>query len=111
MVKVINLAVRFILELIILFSLGYWGFSHGSGIILKIILGVGLPLIAAFIWGKTISPKATFNLSLLWTLVIEAVIFTSAIYCLVQLGYQWFAVVFGLIALINRFVIIRWKLQ
>jgi hypothetical protein len=46
----INLLVRFILELAGLFALGYWGWTQHTGA-LRILLAVGLPLLAAAIWG------------------------------------------------------------
>ncbi len=46
----LNLAVRFILELIALFSLGYWGWQQGDGL-LRLLWAVGAPLLAALLWG------------------------------------------------------------
>ncbi|EGG37973.1 conserved domain protein [Paenibacillus sp. HGF5] len=54
MFKILNLALRFILELILLFSIGYWGFHFGSGLVAQVALGIGLPLLTAVIWGMTI---------------------------------------------------------
>lgn len=45
----VNLVVRFILELVGLFSLGYWGWTQHAGI-LRYVLAIGLPLIAAVLW-------------------------------------------------------------
>jgi hypothetical protein len=109
MLRVLNLSLRFILELVILFSLGYWGFHIEFGIIIKIAFGLGLPLIIAIIWGKTISPKASIRLSLIWTLLIEIIIFGAAVLCLLSSGFKVFAVIFGFVAIVNRYIIIRWK--
>jgi hypothetical protein len=46
----LNLALRFILELSALFALGYWGWTEHTGI-WRYILGIGLILVAAVIWG------------------------------------------------------------
>lgn len=51
MFTVIHLGLRFVLEIILLFSLGYRGFHAGQGVWLSIILGLGLPLLTAVIWG------------------------------------------------------------
>ena len=46
MIKSANLALRFLLELCALVAFGYWGFQTGQGLLLKIGLGIGVPLVA-----------------------------------------------------------------
>lgn len=46
----INLALRFILELAALYFIGRWGWTRHSGIV-RYLLAIGLPLLAAAIWG------------------------------------------------------------
>ncbi|HEX6269026.1 MAG TPA: YrdB family protein [Anaerolineales bacterium] len=46
----VNLAVRFILELAALYFIGRWGWIQGDGE-LHYALAIGLPLLAAFVWG------------------------------------------------------------
>ena len=46
----LNLALRFILEMTALFSLGYWGWIKNEGY-LKYILVIGLPILFMVIWG------------------------------------------------------------
>ena len=46
----INLALRFILELVALYFIGRWGWTQHSGV-LRYLLAGGLPLLAAAIWG------------------------------------------------------------
>ncbi len=46
----INLAVRFLLELTSLFVMGYWGWTQHNGV-LRFVLTIGLPLLAAVVWG------------------------------------------------------------
>src|SRR5689334_23481657 len=53
-----NLGLRFLLELCMLAALGYWGFQAGDGPVLKIVLGLGAPLLAAVVWGLFIAPRA-----------------------------------------------------
>ena len=45
----INLTLRFILEICALVSLSYWGFQSGQGILMKLGLGIGAPLLIAII--------------------------------------------------------------
>jgi hypothetical protein len=46
----INLALRFFLELAALYCMGYWGWTRHAGL-LRYLLAIGLPLLAAVIWG------------------------------------------------------------
>ncbi|MGG3280114.1 YrdB family protein [Paenibacillus solani] len=109
MFKAINLAVRFLLELVILFALGYWGFHFDSNLIIQIVLGVGLPLIIAIIWGKTISPKATIRLPMIGIIGIELLIFGTAFLCLLSEGFKAFAFIFIIVSLVNRYIIIKFN--
>lgn len=47
----INLAVRFALELTGLSAIGYWGWQLFEPRILKFVFAMGLPIIAAVLWG------------------------------------------------------------
>src|SRR6266511_3997628 len=48
--NLINLALRFFLELAALYFIGYWGWTQHAGV-LRYLLAIGLPLLAAIIWG------------------------------------------------------------
>ena len=78
----LNLALRFMLEIAALVAIGYWGWSQHEGG-LRVILGIGLPLIAALIWGAFRDPrdhgKGLVAISGPLRLVIEALFFTTAV--------------------------------
>ena len=42
--KSVNLALAFLLELAMLAAYAYWGFQAGTSIIMKVVLGIGDPL-------------------------------------------------------------------
>jgi hypothetical protein len=44
-----NLALRFFLELVGLFALGYWGWTQHSGLY-RWLVAVGVPMLAAVLW-------------------------------------------------------------
>ncbi|MCI0714312.1 MAG: YrdB family protein, partial [Chloroflexi bacterium] len=46
----LNLALRFFLELAALYAMGYWAWTQNEGL-LRIVLTIGLPLVAAAMWG------------------------------------------------------------
>lgn len=51
----LNLAARFILEIAALIALGYGGWHAAEGIV-RYLLAIGLPLLAAFLWGSFRTP-------------------------------------------------------
>ena len=60
-VKTVNAAVRFLLELCALAALGYWGFRSGGGPVTRIILAIGTPVLAAAAWAVFGAPGAPGN--------------------------------------------------
>lgn len=52
----INLALRFVLEIAVLLSIGIWGWNKSEGW-LKFILAMGLPLVMATLWGVFAVPE------------------------------------------------------
>ena len=78
-IKGINSAARFLLEICVLFSIGTWGFRTGSGWFLKILLGIGAPLLIAVIWGMFGAPKAPHHLKGFSLLILELFIFGSGV--------------------------------
>ncbi|WJH33689.1 YrdB family protein [Paenibacillus sp. CC-CFT747] len=107
--KAINLTIRFLLEIVILVALSYWGFHLDSELLIQIVLGLGLPLVTAITWGKIISPKATIKLPLIGVILIELLIFGAAFLCLLSNGFKVFAIIFILVSFVNRFIILRFN--
>ncbi len=78
----INLTVRFFLELGALYAMGYWGWVQHTGI-LKWFLMIGLPLLAAIVWGTFRVPNdpkvPPIQVSGIMRLIIEFIFFGGAI--------------------------------
>lgn len=88
----INLTLRFILELIALFSMGYWGWTQHDGI-LRFFWAFGLPLVAAILWGTFAVPndpsrsgKAPVPVPGILRLLLELGVFALGIWCLFSAG-------------------------
>ena len=107
--KSANLALRFLLELCALGALGYWGFMVGENGFVKILLGIGAPLLAAVVWGLFVSPKAAVPLELPLRLVPEALVFGSAIVALFATGHPVLAVALLVVAAVNRVLVLAWE--
>jgi hypothetical protein len=104
-----NLALRFGLELAGLAAFGYWGFVVGDGLRLKVLLGLGVPVVAAVLWGVFASPKAAVPLPEAAKLAFEIVWFGAAAAGLAYAGRPWFAVVFAALYVVNRILLYVWR--
>ncbi len=109
MLQTANLALRFILELCALASLGYWGFHTYKGLFLKIAWGIGAPLLLAFVWGMLGSPGATVKLSASLHLLLELVVFGLPAIALYAAGKQTLALSYGIAVVINRALMYIWQ--
>lgn len=100
----INLTLRFILELVGLFALGYWGWTQHSGLY-RWLLAIGVPLLAAVLWGTFRVPndpgKAPVAVPGWVRLLLEAAYFTSAVLAFYASGKSTWALVFGLVVIVH----------
>jgi hypothetical protein len=103
-----NLLLRFLLELCALGAVGYWGFKTGSGIAVKIGLGIGAPLVVAVVWAVFISPRAPVHLPLPLSLLLQVVIFGLAAAALAVAGHHILGWVFVAVVVINSALMYVW---
>ena len=54
-----NATLAFLLELVALGVLAVWGWRNGDGAVLRVLLAVGIPLLAALLWGLFAAPHAS----------------------------------------------------
>ena len=104
-----NLLVRFLLELCMLAAIGYWGFKTNSGWVMKIIFGIGLPVLVAVIWGMFLSPKAAYSLPGFSNLALELIVLGSAAVALFSSGKANLGLVYTAILVINKLLMLVWK--
>jgi len=111
MIKNLNLLIRFTLEVVSLISLGFWGFKIGESSIAKYCLGIGIPLVIAFIWGVFGSPKAIWQLSkpFRWALVFAIYILSA--FALFNIGQKNMSIIFMICVIINSILMYIWDQQ
>jgi hypothetical protein len=109
LLKNINLALAFLLELCMLAALGYWGFTLDQGLAIRAIAGLGAPIVAAVIWGIWMAPQASRPLSPLPHFLLEVVIFGLAIAALYLAGRPRLALAFGIVYAINVMLRYVWR--
>jgi len=108
-IKTANLALRFFLELCALAALAYWGFHTGSGLVARLGLGIGAPLLAAIVWGAFVSPRAPVVVPASVRLLLELLVFGLACAGLVAAGQTGLAWVLGLVYILNRVLLWVWQ--
>ncbi|SRR5690554_5624520 len=113
----INLAVRFLLEIIALIALGLWGWRTNEGA-LRIVWAIGAPLIAALLWGVFRVPNDPGNAPVAipgWLrLLLELIFFTSAVLALRAAGSPLPATLLAAIIILHYLISydrILWLLQ
>ncbi len=112
----LNLALAFALELVMLGALIHWGWTQHEGI-LRVLLAVGLPLIAAALWGvfrvDNDPNKAIVVIPGWLRLLLEWGLFALAAILLAAAGATTAALIFAALVVI-RYALsldyLRWKI-
>ena len=106
--KSINVAIRFLLEICVLAAVCYWGFKINSNWLLNILMGIGIPLLIAIVWGMFGAPKAANHLTGFSLLALEIIVFGSGVAALFITKNYSLTWVFGMIIIINRILMFVW---
>lgn len=103
----INLALRFILEICAIASVGFGGWNISNGVF-KYVLAVLFPIILATIWGvfnvpndPSRSGKAPIRVSGITRILLEFGIFAIAIWTLCILEFIKLCIVFGVLVVVH----------
>lgn len=106
----VNLAVRFLLEMSGLVSLGIWGWKQSDGWF-RFVLAIGIPIIFATIWGIFAVPddpsrsgKAPIVTPGIIRLVIEIGFFACAAWSLYDVGFNKVSIAFGIIVVLHYMI-------
>jgi hypothetical protein len=96
-----NEALAFLLELVMLAGLAWWGASLHASLISRVLLAVAAPLAAAIVWGLFAAPRAHFRLSAAGVLMVKAAVFGVTALAVFSAGLHLLAMVTGVIAFLN----------
>ena len=107
--KGINLGVRFLLELCMLAAVGYWGFKTHSSWPMKILFGIGLPVLLAVIWGYFMAPRSMHRLSGIPFTVMDFILLGSGAVALYASGQPTLAWVYAIVLVISEILRLLWK--
>jgi len=108
-IKMLNLLVRFLLELCLLAAVGYWGFETHSSWGWKILLGIGLPLLIAGLWGMFLAPKSAYRLGGVPYLVTEIMLLGSGAVALFASGKPNLTWIYAIMVVVNKVLMVVWR--
>lgn len=104
-----NAGLAFFLELAMLASFGYWGFYGDKGTLAKWGLGIGLPILAAVLWGIFLAPRAKYRLGKISGNLLALFLFLLAATLLYSTQHTLLAILFATLAILNRVLILLWN--
>ncbi|HEY3992493.1 MAG TPA: YrdB family protein [Ktedonobacteraceae bacterium] len=108
LLKNLNLALAFLLELGVLAALCYFGFTIQPNPPLKISLGIGLPVVAIVIWALFGAPRSKRRLQGLPFLLLQIVFFGCAAVVLYIVGQHLLGIIFALVFVLNTVLAYVW---
>ncbi|MEZ4671640.1 MAG: YrdB family protein [Anaerolineae bacterium] len=107
--KSVNLALAFLLELGMLAAYAYWGFNASSETVIRIVVGIGLPVLAATIWGIFLAPRSSRRLTRNPRVAAELAMYALAALALAAAAQPTLAVTFAVVVVINVTLLVIWK--
>lgn len=99
--KGLNQTVYFLLELSMLGSFGYAGFHSSQHSYGKYLLAIGLPLIAAILWGIFAAPRSAHRLEPVYRSLFALTLFGISFFLLYRTGQPRLAIILGITALLS----------
>src|SRR5512142_2981317 len=96
--KSLNSGIAFLLELALLVASGYWGFHGERSTALKWILGLGIPLATAVIWGMLLAQRSAYRLKSIPGNLRALILFLLAAAALYTTGHPVLGIVLAVIA-------------
>jgi hypothetical protein len=96
-----NEGLAFLLELLMLAALAWWGYQAVGALAARIVLMVAAPALAIVIWGLFAAPRARIKLPVAGVLAVKTVIFGTAAAAVYSRGQHGLAIAFAVVAAVN----------
>ncbi len=107
--KFINLTLSFLLEIAMLASLCYWGFTIHGTLLLHLTLGICIPAILIIFWSVYLAPNGKRRAKLAAGSVTSSVLFICAAAVLSSTGQELTALIIAVVSIANLVLKIAWK--
>ena len=104
----LNLAIRFVVELLGVGFVGYWGLNASDDTLIGVILAIGVMVGFGFVWGLFLAPTATRGLSKVQKDVVGTGVLLVAAGALALAGQPMVALAYAIVVLVNAVVL--WRL-
>ncbi len=104
--RLVNLAVRFLLELAALVAFGFWGLRTGDSIISSLLLCIGAPTAAIVFWWLFVAPRSRFALPAAVKLVLGLAVLGLAALALVATHQYLTSVVYTALVVVNQILLL-----
>ncbi len=103
-IRGVNDALAFLLEIAMLAAFAWWGFTTGSPAWVSVVLGTGLVVAAIAIWGLLVAPRAPRRLHDPWHTLLTLALLGSAAVALSVTANTGLALAFGALVVLNQVV-------
>ncbi|WP_235037205.1 YrdB family protein [Actinomadura sp. K4S16] len=97
----LNEGLAFLLELVAIAALAWWGFTATGNVLVNIVLGLAAPAAAIILWGMFAAPRARFKIALPLVLLVKAVVFGAGALALYGVGHPTAGIAFAVVAFLN----------
>ncbi len=102
LLKTLNQTITFLLEIAMLFALGYYGMTKSWNLFSKLLLAVLLIGIAVFLWGMYAAPRSSNRLEMPALAFFRASLFLTASFLLYQSGQKNSALIFAGLTIVTQ---------
>ncbi|MFF8499617.1 YrdB family protein [Streptomyces anulatus] len=96
-----NEVLAFLLELVAIGCLAWWGFTAVDGVLVSVLLGLGVPAAAMTLWGLFAAPRARFRPPLAGVLTVKALVLGGSAAAVYGTGHPVVAGVFAVVLALN----------
>jgi hypothetical protein len=109
LLKGINLALSFLLELVAVAAFAYWGFTISDSGTLNVVLGIGLAVASIVLWGIYAAPKSERRLRGGALIAFKLVFFALAVIALISAGSTTLGIILAATVVVNLVLAYAWQ--
>lgn len=107
--KALNLGLAFFLELFMLAAFVWGGFSLNASMLIKVLVGIGVPILVVVLWSMYFAPNSGNRIPLPWLQLAVFALYSVAALVLTKGGEGDVAIKFLCISFVNLSLAIIWK--